>query len=103
MHRDHFHWLPLCLCIIPWYNTRSFVENRVRPYCILPASQALFTTLSSLNSMSTIPSLVTAFTVIPLKSIGILLFNSSVHMFRILIPWPRVISGWWCLSSMERQ
>src|SRR4051812_8132477 len=64
---------------------------------------AAFTTLSSSNSMSTIPSLVTALTTMPLKSIGSLRFSSSVHILRILMPWPRVISGWWCLSRMERQ
>lgn len=64
------------------------VQNHSGPYTIaLPSiPQALLTTLSSLNSISTTPSLVTALTVMPLKSMGILLFSSSVQSSKILMP-----------------
>lgn len=68
------------------YRALSNIRAQSRPSGGPDISQALLTTLSSSNSMSTIPLLVTALTVIPLKSMGILLFSSSVHIVMSLIP-----------------
>lgn len=83
---------------------------------------ALSTGLLLSYSISRIPSLSTTFTIIykawlaiettmiltgdphtPLKSIGNLRCSSSVHMRRIFIPCSKLMSEWWCLSSIDKQ
>ena len=61
---------------------------------LAPHPYALLATRSSSRLIGITPSFVTAWTFMPLKSMGNLLFSSSVHILRILMPWWRVISGW---------